>query len=244
MFQSFIIVAVLCVGSFFYYKYMMQKTKAVAADFDENEVKNNLQKYMDILTENQLDYLKVWLKDKPIHSFTDASIAISTKDKAKNAAVDAAKSVAWAVVGVKAKYRRVETAAHLVFSDNELHFLAANVDGDLETHITFTETQLANAKIEYKGPKKGVDLASGVTDFISAKLNKEENMINVFAITFKDRKDNLIIQAHDKVMLPYEMGDSSYTKNTMIANVISKSFFQTLGEKYPNLTASKVKMVS
>ncbi|TCI91342.1 hypothetical protein [Tenacibaculum sp. M341] len=225
----------------------MKKTNAIAANFDENAVKEDLEKHINNLTNDKLNYLKKWMKDKPIDVFTDASIAISTKDKAKNAAVDAVKSVAWAAVGVKAKYRRVETISHLILSNDHLHFVDADVDGNLQTHLTFTPDQLSNAKIEYRGPKKGVDLASGITDTISKKLNKEENMINVFAITFKGDKEELTIQAHDKVVLPfemYEMGSNSYTEDSMIANVICKTFFEKLAEKYPNLKASKAILVS
>lgn len=247
MFQTFLIMGVLCVGSFFYYKYSMKRNNAIAEGFDENEVKENLEKHITDLTNSKLDYLKRWMKDAPIDTFTDASIAISTKDKAKNAAVDAAKSVAWAVVGVKAKYRRVETVSHLVLSNDNLHYLDADVDGNLRTHLTFTPDQLSNAKIQYKGPKKGVDLASGLTDAISKKFNKEEHLVNVYAITLKIDNEELTIQAHDKIVLPfnsYEVGGTSFIEDSMLANVICKTFFEKLAEKYPNLKASKAILVS
>ncbi len=234
----------MCVGCFIYYKFTMQKANAATADFDTEAVKNNIESHTSEIVDSQLPYLKNWIKDKPIDAFTDASIAVSMKDKAKNAAIDAAKSVAWRVIGVKAKYNRVDTTAHLVLSNEDLHFVSANVDGDLETHLIFTKEQLINAKMEFMGPKKGADLASGVSDFISTKMNSEDALVNVFAIKLTIEGEAITIQAHDKMVLPYTMGASDYTKNALTANVIADNFFNRLSEKYPNLKASKVKMVS
>jgi len=244
MFQSILIMVVVFGGCFMYYKFAMQKTRNLTANFDKNAVAENIENHVNELTSSKLDYLKKWMNGAPIDLFTDASIPVSVKDKAKNAAVDAAKSVAWAAVGVKAKYKRVEAVSHLVLSNDNLHFLAADIDGNLQTHLTFTPDQLNNAKIEYKGPKKGADLASGLTDFLSEKLNKEENMVNVFAITLKHDKEDFTIQAHDKIVLPFEMGDSGYAEKAMVANVIAENFFEKLGERYPNLIASKGRLVS
>ncbi len=242
--QTILIFGVMCVGCFIYYKFTMNKANAVTADFDKEAVKNNIETHTSEIVNSQLPYLKKWIKEEPIDSFTDASIPVSLKNKAKNAAVDAAKSIAWRAVGVKAKYNRVDTSAHLVLSNDNLHFVSANVDGDLETHITFTKDQLINAKIEFTGPKKGADLASGVSDFLSTKLNNEDAMVNVFAITLTVDGQPITIQAHDKIVLPYTMGTSDYTKNALTANIIADNFFNKLSEKYPNLKASKVKMVS
>lgn len=244
MLQTILIFGILCAGSFFYYKYTMQKSKAVIADFNTDEAKKNIKNHTSEILNTQLDYLNNWMDGKAIDAFTDASIPISLKNKAKNAAVDAAKSVAWRVVGVKAKYNRVDAKAHLVLSNNELHFLAANMDGELETHITFSEAQLNAAKIQFKGPKKGADLASGVSDFLSEKLNKEEALVNVFELIFSIDGSEFNVLAHDKMILPYEMGDANYTKNGLIANLIADNFFKLLAEKYPNLTARKTLLVS
>jgi len=219
--QTIIIFGVMCVGCYIYYMFTMKKAKAVSANFDKEAVKNNIPKYVESIINSKMPYLSAWVKDRPIDSFTDASIAVSLKDKTKNAAKDMAKSIAWRAVGVRAKYQRVDAIAHLVLSNDELLFVSSNIDGDLETYLTITKDQLINAKMEYKGPKKGADLASGVSDLISSKMNKEENLVNVFAITFTTKEGPLTIQAHDKVMLSYEMGDGNYTESALIANLIA-----------------------
>jgi len=244
MLQPILIFSIVCVGCFVYYKFMLQKTKAVVADFDKEKARNNIESHTAELVNSQLPYLKEWMKGSSIDSFTDASIAISLKGKAKNAAIDAAKSVAWRAVGVKAKYQRVDATAHLVLSNDELHFVEATVDGDLETHIIFTKDQLNNAKIEYKGAKKSADLAGGVADFMSEKLNNEDALLNVHLLTFNVDGKLLEIQAHDKVILQYTLGGKDTIKNGLVANLIAENFFKTLGEKYPNLKAQKMKMVS
>ena len=157
--NTIIIFLVMCIGSFAYYKFNMQKAKAVINDFDEQAVKNHLNKHMSDVISYNIPYLKKWMGNKPLDSFVDASISVSLKDKTKNAAIDAAKSVAWRAVGVKASYNRIDTPTFLVLSNDELHFLSSNVDGDLNTHLTFNKEQLSKAKIVYKGPKKGASLA-------------------------------------------------------------------------------------
>jgi len=244
MLQPIIIFSIVCVGCFVYYKFMLQKTNTVVADFDKEGARNNIESHTVDLVNSQLPYLKEWMKGSSVDSFTDASIAISLKGKAKNAAIDAAKSVAWRAVGVRAKYQRVDTTAHLVLSNDELHFVEANIDGDLETHITFTKDQLNNAKMEYKGAKKSADLAGGISDFMNEKLNSEDAQLNVYLLTFKVDGKQIEIQAHDKLILQYTLGGKDNIKNGLIANLIAENFFKTLGEKYPNLKARKMKMVS
>lgn len=238
--STIIIFSVMCIGCFFYYKFTMQKAKAVIDDFDEQAVKDNLGKHMLEVLNTNLSKLKNWMGDKPIDSFVDASIAVSLKDKTKNAAIDAAKSVAWRAVGVKASYSRVDTPTFLVLSNDDLHFVSSDVDGDLNTHLTFNKEQLSKAKIVYKGPKKGPSLASGVSDMLSEKLNKEEAIVNVFEITLDVDGMPFSIQSHDKTILPYETAGRDYTKNSLIANLIANDFYEKLAVKYPNLKASKI----
>lgn len=244
MLRTIIIFAVFCAISFAFYKYSTNKAKKIKETFNEDEVKNDIKTYVSNILNSELEFLNTWMQNHPIDYFTDASIPVSLKDKAKSAATDAVKKVAWAAVGVKAKYQTVEPPTYLVLSGDELHYLAANIDGDLKTHLTFTKDQLINAKIEYKGPKKGPSLASGVSDFMSNKLNNEDAVVNVFAITLNLNGEPITIQAHDKMVLPIEMASSDYTKNTLIANTIANTFFNKLAEKYPNLKASKTRMVS
>lgn len=233
----------MCVGSFIYYKYATNKAKTIASDFSEDEIKNNLEKHKNELIETQIPYLKKWMKDNPIDFFTDASIPISLNSKAKNAAVDAAKSVAWAVVGVKAKYTRVETTSFLVLSNDELHYLTSNVDGDLEEHIIFSSERLNTAKMVYTGAKKSVDLAGGVSDFITKKVSPGSQQ-NVFALTFNIDGTPLTINAHENIVLSYSMSAKNFTENSLIANMIAKEFFVKLEEKYPNLKKDTSRLVS
>lgn len=98
--------------------------------------------------------------------------------------------------------------------------------------------------MEYSGPKKGADLASGVTDFISSKMNNQEHLVHTFAITVRVNNEPITIQAHDKLILSYETMDSNYTEHAIIANLVADDFFLKLGEIYPNLKATKTKLIS
>lgn len=240
MLQPILIFSVVCIACFFYYKFATQKAQLVADNFDSKKAKDNLQNHKQHFLNTDLAYLKKWMKNKPIDTFTEASISISTKKKVKNTAIDTLKSIAWAVIGVKARYQRVETPTFLVLSNDELHFLSANVDGDLDNHIILTKENLENASITFKGNKDGVDLADDISKKLANKLysdSQKASLPQLFTLEFNIDGKPLAINAHDKIVLPYVVGSKNHAENALIANLIAEEFFIKLAEKYPNLKA-------
>jgi len=93
MTQTILIFFLTCVVSYFYYVYTTKK--AIIDNFDIEKAKANLVNHISKIINKRTPYLKDWLKERPIDSFTDTSIAVS----------------------LKAKYQRVDSTAHLILSN-------------------------------------------------------------------------------------------------------------------------------
>ncbi len=82
----------------------------------------------------------------PIDAFTQCAYIASVSDKARSAAATAAKTVAWAAVGVKARYNEADHAAYLVLSGEDLRYFFFE-EGVAKSHLVFDRYRLMNASV-------------------------------------------------------------------------------------------------
>jgi len=124
---------------------MMKKQKETARKY-EGESGINLGPHVrDELLKDEFVELKKQLNGAPIEAFTQCAYIATVGDKVAGAAATAAKTVALAAVGVKARYNERDNASYLVLSNNELHYVFFD-DGEVRDHLVFDHETLLDAR--------------------------------------------------------------------------------------------------
>ncbi|WP_312362033.1 hypothetical protein [Sphingobacterium sp.] len=123
----------------------MKKQKETARKY-EGESGINLGPHVrDELLKDEFVELKKQLNGAPIEAFTQCAYIATVGDKVAGAAATAAKTVALAAVGVKARYNERDNASYLVLSNNELHYVFFD-DGEVRDHLVFDHETLLDAR--------------------------------------------------------------------------------------------------
>ena len=213
-----------------FYLFFKNKSKAALGSVDFEAEKLKAADYQSELLSGECSYLKDWMENSPIDAFTTASVPASISDHAKGMAKDFAKSVAWAAVGVKAKYKRVETPSFLVLSNNELHYFSTTAYGEMDQHLIFDKATLEASKLNFLNPVQAAKTQSNSSpnDFwvpIELQLNLPG-------------ADGATLNVHDRIN---QYGDisgftnsKSFMEMSLKRRIVGYQFLKKLGDTYPN----------
>jgi hypothetical protein len=228
---GFMIFAILVLFSIVYMWYMNKKRKESEQNIDINLERTKATENQKKLLREDFSFVQKWMKNEPIDAFTSCTIPVTVADIAKNTAIDLAKTGAWALVGVKARYHRVETQCFLVLSGMAVHYFITDVEGDLEQQIVFDAFRLKSATIVYKGVK---------TNALTGKQAQAYLPI-INDLNFHIDGEVLTIEVHDR--LKTDAGVSTmltgqYYRSRVVNQVVGELFLKKLIEKFPNLANS------
>jgi hypothetical protein len=207
---------------------MTARRKRAMAGVDLTELKTNASDYQTEILEKDRSFLKKWMDAKPIEAFTSASVPATVGDHAKAFAKDAAKSVAWAAVGVKARYRRVETPTYAVLSEDGIRVFGTDVDGDLDGELFIDRATLSGASLREKEEK---------SPFVDPADRPKK-----YELVFETEGARRKIEFHDRLNTPPSLSAMTGAKGYFLAaaknRVVGERFIEKLREKYPNLDAN------
>jgi len=138
----FVVVVAACV---FISIFMMKKQKETAKKYEGESGIALAPGVKDELLSDEFSELRKQLNGAPIDAFTQCAYIATVGDKVASAAATAAKTVAWAAVGVKARYTERDNVSYLVLSNNELHYVFFD-DGEARDHLVFDHETLLDAR--------------------------------------------------------------------------------------------------
>lgn len=165
-----IFIIVMFGGSFAYIYFMNKKRKESLDKYDNPQAYAQVPQLMQEMLNNRFSAITRQMQGAPIDAFTQCAYIASVADKAKSAAATAAKTLAWAAVGVKARYNEADHAAYLVLSGEELHYLFF-VEGEAKEHLVFDRYRLQNAATGTVNNAEKVTRMGSVTGRKSHKLS-------------------------------------------------------------------------
>lgn len=157
-------------GSFLYMYFMNKKRKESLHKYDNPQAYQQAPQLMQELLNNRFAVITQQMQGAPIDAFTQCAYIASVADKARSAAATAAKTLAWAAVGVKARYNEADHAAYLVLSGQDLHYLFF-VEGAAKEHLVFDHYRLQNAATGTISKAEKVTRMGAVTGRKSHKLS-------------------------------------------------------------------------
>lgn len=163
-----IIIAVLFAGSFAYMFYMNKKRKDAQGKYDSPEMYKQAPQLLDELLAGRFAAIRQQMQGAPVDAFTQCAYIASVSDKAKSAAATAAKTVAWAAVGVKARYNEADHAAYLVLSGDDLHYFFFE-EGAAKTHLVFDRYRMMSATV---GTVSGAEKVTRMGSVMGRKNHK------------------------------------------------------------------------
>ncbi len=140
------IIAVLFGGSFVYMFFMNKKRKESLDKYNDPNMYGQAPQLMNELLADRFAVLSKQMQGAPVHAITQCAYITSLSDKAKAAATTAVKTLAWAAVGVKARYNEADHAAYLVLSNEELHYIFFE-EGQAKEHLVFDRNRLMSAAV-------------------------------------------------------------------------------------------------
>lgn len=125
--------------------FYMKKLKGTRQKYAGDDALAQAPQIQDELLTSHFTAIKKQMQDAPIDAFTQCAYITTVGNKVKSAAVTAAKTAAWAMVGVKARYHEADNAAYLVLSGENLHYLFFE-EGEAKEHLVFDRFRLLSAK--------------------------------------------------------------------------------------------------
>lgn len=221
---TWVVIMVACCAGYFFWS---RRHKSKLKDIDMPAEKMNALSYTENYLNKDYSYIKKWMEGNPIDAFTSCSIPTTMGDHAKNFAKDMAKTAAWAMVGVKARYNRVEKTCFMVLSGKDVYFFGLDTNGKMDEKILFDAFALKEATIQYKGFKNQTALTKNMNS---------QFMPQQYEISFGTKNQSLYV--YDQLIeMPdvTQMFSGKYADSMVKAKVIGQLFLEKLGSIYPNL---------
>lgn len=124
---------------------MMKKQKDTAKKYEGEAGLSMAVAVKDDLLQHEFSELSKQMNGAPIDAFTQCAYIATVGDKIASAAATAAKTAAWAAVGVKAKYQERDNVSYLILSNQELHYIFFD-EGEARDHLVFDQQTLLDAR--------------------------------------------------------------------------------------------------
>ncbi len=125
--------------------FYMKKIKGSRQKYAGDDALAQAPQIQEELLRSHFAAIKKQMQDAPVDAFTQCAYITTVGNKVKSAAVTAAKTAAWAMVGVKARYHEADHAAYLVLSGDSLHYLFFE-EGEAKEHLIFDRFRLLSAR--------------------------------------------------------------------------------------------------
>lgn len=194
-----ILIVVLFAGSFVFMFIMNKKRKESLGKYDNPEAYKQAPQLKDELLAGRFAAISKQMQDAPVDAFTQCAYIASVADKAKSAAATAAKTLAWAAVGVKARYSEADHAAYLVLSGDNLHYLFFQ-EGRARDHLVFDRSRMLNAAKGVVSNAEKVTRIGAVTGRSNHKLSIDIDGKRVDVIYYD------AVERYPDTVLAYEKG--------------------------------------
>lgn len=206
--------------------YMNIKRKQALSSFNADEEYKNAPVFINELMAEHFAQIKAQMKDKPVDAFTQCLPITNLKKQAAGVAVTAAKTVAWAAIGVKARYQTADHACYLVLSGTELHYLFFE-EGSLKEHLVLDQYRMGQASIEKISTTDKVTRmgSAGGKTTAKLKLNIDDKPMEIL---FYDRVTRAPHDGGGIIRKDFYLIHAKYS-------IIGKYFTEQLHIKYPAL---------
>ncbi len=229
----YIILIAVVVFGFLFSRYMMKMGAKAESQIDMNEERTKYPEYLENLLNNDLSFIRQWMKQNPVDAITTVEFPQTASEKAKQMAIDGAKSLAYKAVGVKR--RVVQTPTFAVMSNGDLHILTTDVDHDLKDHYVFGPERLQTAKLSNEGPK----IPQGST-LVVGKSQNENVYPHTHLLEVNVDGKNHRMELYDRINSAYlspRPGISANRERYKKLRVVGEGVVDQLKKNYPNLNA-------
>ncbi len=224
-----LLIPVIFIGVGIAYMVYMNKTNAQAqANFNRPEELAKLEQTKNELMDGEFDYVKEWMEGEKVDAITAMRIPLGVKGHAKEMAKNAAKSMAWAAVGVKAKYNTVEIDQFAVLSGNMLHLLFRDLEGELKNHLVIGPDTLKHARLEKVENSMDSAMKRGMGASLAAKA------IDSYTLEYSEEGKDKFVDLYTHLNISNTFGAEAQAKQLQ-ANLVAENFITKLVEVYPNL---------
>jgi hypothetical protein len=173
--------------------------------------------YQEELLKRECRFLRKWMAGAPIDAYTSASVPKTFGERANALAIAAAKSVDWAALGVRARFRGVRTPCYVVLSGEDLYFFGTDANGNLDQRSVIDGPALGSATLR---PSSDGDLTH-------------------YELTFEVEGKPLAIEIHDRLSAARNFAPvfrSAYSRALLKYRLVGDRFFEVLAERFPNLS--------
>ncbi len=230
----FVIIIALLVGGVLFSRYMMQMGSKMESQIDMEQERTKFSQYLDELLNNDLQFIRGWMKGKPVNSVTTVEFPQTAAEKAQQMALDGAKSLAYRAVGVKR--RVVHTPSFAVMSDGDLHIMTTDVDHDIKNHYILGPERLQTATLTDQGPK----IPQGSTVLVG-KASNENVYPHTYLLEVNVDGKNQRLELYDRINTAYLSpvpGMSANKERYKKVRVVGEGVVDQLKEAYPNLNTA------
>ena len=214
-------------GGVMYFMYTKkQKMKQTMQSTDFKAEFQKAETYRSNFLNGELGFLKGQMDGKPIDAFNFANLEYSNKSAIKDGMKDSLKSMA--TLGT-VRYHTVQTPKYLILSNDELHLLDTDTEGDISNHLVFDSQRLSRSSL--------IEIPAQGTIKAFAKQKGDEVKAYKISLATDDKPIELLlfsalIFTHVNTganMLSMDM------QKVVQENVIANDFLKKLGDRYPNL---------
>ncbi len=217
---------------FAFFLFYRKKRKAMQQSYNVDSEYSRAKDIMrDLVDSGDFAEIKEQMGDKPIEAVTECAYITDLGKQAGNLLGTAAKTVAWAAVGVKARYREADNVCYLVLSNDEIHYLLF-VESEVEEHLVFDRNRIQNAVLKEVSAKDNVTRFSKVLGRKTKKLSFDLDG-KPLSILFFDRISRSPGGVNTADVTKVFSGD--YSKTLVDYEVMGKYFLEQLTLKYPYL---------
>jgi hypothetical protein len=218
----FAVIVVVCV---FISLMMMKKQKETARKYEGDAGIALAPGIKDELLRQEFHELTKQMNGAPIEAFTQCAYIATVGDKVASAAATAAKTVAWAAVGVKARYSERDNASYLVLSNNELHYVFFD-DGEAKDHLVFDQESLLNARPAQISNSEKVTRMGSIMGLKPKKMHLDINGNGLDIIYY-----GAVQRMPDGIISP----SSGMFETQSKLQLMGRFFLDRLYQKYPQL---------
>jgi|GEM_PF-191496 len=208
--------------------FMNSRRKKLLGDYNAENQYHRADEILREVVNGPLSDIREQMKGQPVDAVTECMHITNIGRQAASAAMTAAKTVAWAAVGVKARYRAADHACYLVLSGDDLHYLFYE-EGEIKEHLVFDQYRLANAKLEQTSGTDKVTRMSSAMGMKSQKLVLDLDGEKM-EVLFYNRINRL---PHG----PLPFTDRNVFRTQVNFEIMGRYFKEQLGKKYIQLAA-------
>lgn len=228
MTTTIIMVALMMCLSLGYVYFMNTRRKRLLGDYTAENQYDRAAGLLPELLAGPLKSIREQMKDTPVDAVTQCMHITNIGKQAASAAITAAKTVAWAAVGVKTKYQTADHACYLVLSGDDIHYLFFE-EGDMKEHLVLDKYRLVNARLEKTSGTDKVTRMSSAMGMKSQKIVLDLDGKKMEVLFY-----NAITRTPEG---PLSITSKDVFKTQVNFDIMGRYFKEQLGKKYAHLSS-------